>query len=151
MCLNDLTRHFREINCISFLFSIFLKRGRKEKKLVTFQLEVTFCLAQHTSMSHGIKNCLQSCWCSYIMSYIRAVGSSGTICPPPPLLKYWNRVNVLAEIALLTHGSYGYVDSCSKLIRQKCYQFFIKEKMKKKIPVFYPIMCLIKSPKNFEK
>ena len=48
-----------------------------------------------------------------------------------------------------------YVDSDSKRIRQKFYQFFVNEKFKKILnfflSAFYLIMCLIKSLKNFEK
>ena len=46
------------------------------------------------------------------------------------------------------------LDSDSKRIRQKFYQFFINEKFKKIsffLCAFYLIMCLMKSPKNFEK
>ena len=51
-------------------------------------------------------------------------------------------------------SSFLFIDSYSKRMSQKCYQFFINEKLKNWLifsPVFYPIMCLMKSPKNFEK
>ena len=49
---------------------------------------------------------------------------------------------------------YSQLDSYSERISQKWYQLFIHEKLKNLIifsPAFYPIICLMKSPKNFEK
>ena len=44
----------------------------------------------------------------------------------------------------------GILNSNWKRIRQKCYQFFINEKFIS-LPAFYLLICLMKTPKNFEK
>ena len=62
-------------------------------------------------------------------------------------LKFLNRKNIFS--VWLQN-----VDSDWRWMSQKCYQFFINEKLKIFLifsPAFYPIMCLMKSPKNFEK